>query len=229
MGMHMNKKINMLEILIVILDREKVRDVECEIQKVFKENRRGHLIYVINGMGTANSKILDMLGLDSEEKGILLGIDNKEYIEEMKEVIRKELHLEKPGNGILFTLPISRTCSLYKLENRGDIVENQCEATHDLFMTIMNQGYSDDVMTAVKKAGARGGTVIRARRIDMQEAIKLFGISVQKEKEILLVLVPRAIEKQILQAIKPFCGLQAGAKGITFTLAANNVVGLSFE
>ena len=217
-----------LEMMIVIIDREKMRDVECHVQETFKENRRGHLLYVINGIGTANSKILDMLGLDSEEKAVLLGIDKKIHTTAMKEKLREKLHLEEPGNGILFTLPIKKTCSLYKMENRSDIVEQQ-EHTHDLFMTIINQGYSDDVMSAVKKAGAKGGTIIRARRIGMEEAIKLFGISVQKEKEMLLILVPRNIEKEILKAIKPFCGLQAEAKGISFTLAANNVIGLSFE
>lgn len=225
----MADKISALEILMVIIDRETIREVECRIQNLCKGNSRGRLLYVMNAMGTANSNIMDMLGLDSEEKGILLCIDKTEHIEIIKEEIGRTLRLEKPGTGILFTLPISKTCSLYKMENRGDYVETREKTGYDLFMTIINQGYSDDVISAVKKAGAKGGTIIRARRIGMEEAIKLFGISAHKEKEILLTIAPRRIENDILKAIKPFCGLQSEARGISFTLAADNVIGLSFE
>ena len=34
---------------------------------------------------------------------------------------------------------------------------------HDLILTIVNRGFADEVMTAAKKAGAFGGTVVNAR------------------------------------------------------------------
>lgn len=46
------------------------------------------------------------------------------------------------------------------------------EAKHSLLMVTINQGYSEEVMVAATAAGAAGGTVVHARRLDSQETLK---------------------------------------------------------
>ena len=52
---------------------------------------------------------------------------------------------------------------------------------HELIISIFNRGYSDTVMDAAKKAGARGGTVLNARGTGSHEVEKFFGITIQPE------------------------------------------------
>lgn len=98
---------------------------------------------------------------------------------------------------------------------------------HEVIFCIVNAGFSDLVMDAAKKFGARGGTVIHARGTANSEAEKLFGITVQPEKEVVMILVPNDIKDDILHALYKEAGLETEGQGIAFALPVNSVVGLS--
>ena len=99
--------------------------------------------------------------------------------------------------------------------------------THEVIFCIVNSGFSEAVMDAAKEFGARGGTVIRARGTANSEAEKLFGITVQPEKEVVMILVPTKIKNDILHALYKEVGLKTPGQGIAFSMPVDNVVGLS--
>ena len=99
--------------------------------------------------------------------------------------------------------------------------------THEVIFCIVNSGFSEAVMDAAKEFGARGGTVIRARGTANSEAEKLFGITIQPEKEIVMILVPTEIKNDILHALYREVGLKTPGQGIAFSMPVDNVVGLS--
>ena len=103
--------------------------------------------------------------------------------------------------------------------------ENQC----DLILTILNHGYTDTVMTAAKKAGARGGTVLHARRVGFEDAENLLGFTIQPEKEIIAIIVPRPIKQAVMQEINHVAGLSTEKAGILFSLPIGDMAGLNFE
>jgi nitrogen regulatory protein PII len=98
---------------------------------------------------------------------------------------------------------------------------------HEVIFCIVNAGFSDSVMDAAKEFGARGGTVIHARGTANSEAEKMFGITVQSEKEIVMILVPSDIKNDILHALYKAVGLKTPGQGIAFAMPVTNVVGLS--
>ena len=98
---------------------------------------------------------------------------------------------------------------------------------HEVIFCIVNSGFSEAVMDAAKEFGARGGTVIRARGTANSEAEKLFGITIQPEKEIVIILVPTEIKNDILHALYREVGLKTPGQGIAFSMPVDNVVGLS--
>ena len=98
---------------------------------------------------------------------------------------------------------------------------------HEVIFCIVNAGFSDSVMDAAKEFGARGGTVIHARGTANIEAEKLFGITVQPEKEIVMILVPKEIKNDILHALYKAVGLNTPGQGIAFSMPVDAVVGLS--
>ncbi len=101
------------------------------------------------------------------------------------------------------------------------------ERDYDLIITIVNHGDSDIVMDAAKQAGATGGTVLTGRGLGTKEAEKFFGITIQPEKEVVLIVIKREYKKAIMQSICKTAGLSSEASGITFSLPIDDVIGLT--
>jgi nitrogen regulatory protein PII len=99
--------------------------------------------------------------------------------------------------------------------------------THEAIFCIVNSGYSEAVMEAAKKGGARGGTVLNARGTAGKEAEKFFGITVQPEKEIVMILAPSTCKDDILHALYKEVGLDSPGQGIAFSMPVDGVVGIS--
>ena len=98
---------------------------------------------------------------------------------------------------------------------------------YDLILTIVNRGFADSVMDAAKTAGAFGGTVLYARGTGIHEAEKFFGIIVQPEKELVMILTERAQKNAIMTAICRDAGLNKEGKGICFSLPVEDVAGIT--
>ena len=95
-----------------------------------------------------------------------------------------------------------------------------------VIFSIVNEGFSDSVMSAARAAGARGGTVISARGTVNEQARALFDIEVSGEKEIVVILVKNELKDGILKAINQEVGLNKPGQGIVFSMPVDSVVGL---
>ena len=101
------------------------------------------------------------------------------------------------------------------------------EFQHECIVCIVNAGFSDAVMDAAKEFGARGGTVVHARGTANQESEKFFQLTIQPEKEMVLILVPADIKDDILHALYRAVGLKTPGQGIAFSMPVDAVVGLT--
>ena len=98
---------------------------------------------------------------------------------------------------------------------------------YEMVLCIINAGHSQDLMEAAKRAGARGGTIIRARGTANPQAEELFHIPIQPEKEIVMILVKSDIKDAVLKAAYDSCGLDSAGQGIAFSIPVDRAVGLS--
>ena len=99
--------------------------------------------------------------------------------------------------------------------------------SHEVIFCIVNGGYSENVMDSAKKVGATGGTVINALGTAGKDAEKFFGITVQQEKEIVMILVKKEKKDNILRALYEEVGLNTAGQGIAFSMPVDSVVGMS--
>ena len=97
---------------------------------------------------------------------------------------------------------------------------------YEMVVCIINAGHSQDVVDAARKAGARGATVVRARGTANAKLEKQFGIPIQPEKEMVLIIATAEIKDDILRALYQSCGLDSDGQGIAFSLPVEQVVGL---
>ncbi len=101
------------------------------------------------------------------------------------------------------------------------------KSKHELVLCIVNAGFSEAVMDAAKEAGARGGTVIHARGTANREAEQFFNITIQPDKELVMILVSSEIKDNVLHALYQGVGLKTAGQGIAFSLPVDDVVGLT--
>ena len=97
---------------------------------------------------------------------------------------------------------------------------------YEVIFCIVNAGFSDTVMTAARKAGATGGTILKGRGIASREAEELYKIPIQPEKEIVMMLVPAEIKDAVLRSVYDFAGLSTDGQGIAFSMPVEKAVGL---
>ena len=98
------------------------------------------------------------------------------------------------------------------------------ESNKELIVCIINNGFSDLVMEAAKRSGAKGGTTFHARGTGNLDIEKFFGITISPEKEVILIVVEKDIKDDVVSAIYKDAGLNTKGQGIVFTLPVDDFV-----
>lgn len=96
----------------------------------------------------------------------------------------------------------------------------------EVILCIVNTGFAEAAMDAARKLGARGGTILNGRGTASKEAEKMFNITIQPEKEIVMILVASDIKDVILKGLYDAVGVSTPGQGIAFTLPVEDVVGI---
>lgn len=192
-----------------------------------------HLQYRFNAEGTAPSEIMDMLGLGSIDKCVLVCITQKEQADGILKKMRAGLQMNAVNSGIAFTIPLNAVSNmilrlLTQNAESGDKSTGKdktimAETTHALITAVVNRGFSSDVMNAARSAGATGGTVVHSRQVAAEEAAALWGT---EEKEIVMILADAESRVAIMQAISEKCGMHSEAKGLVMSMPIDSVTGI---
>ena len=193
--------------------------------------------YRLNAQGTASSEIMDTLGLGSIDKCILVSTVTKSMGNGMLKLLHSQLRLDAVNSGIAFTIPLTGASNimLRMMNHAGEksgFSENgkggniMMDNKYTLIAAMVDRGRSADVMDAARAAGAGGGTVVHSRGIGHQEAAGIYGMSLQEEKEIVLILAEHESKVAIMKAISDKCGMLTDAKGLVMSLPIDSVMGI---
>lgn len=178
-----------------------------------------------------------MLGLGSIDKSVLISMVPKNLSDVLMDKLRSELRLHAANSGIAFTIPLNGATNLiFRILTQGTEKEvpgikgkeesRMSETKYSLVAAIVNRGFSGDVMETVRAAGAKGGTVIHSRRIGDKDATSFWGLSVQDEKEIVLILTESVNKVALMKCIGESCGMHSKAQGIVMSLPIDSVAGI---
>ena len=195
-----------------------------KVLKIAKKNGlTGGTVFL--GKGTVNNRILKMLDLDDIRKEIVLILAEKSEVYHALEVLSSELALHKPNHGIAFTISVKNLIGCYRFQNvqEGAGVENPM---HEAIFVIVDRGKAEDVVDAATKAGSKGATVIHGRGSGIHETSKLFGMEIEPEKEMVLILTERGVTEAVTTSIREKMQIDEPGKGIMFTIDVNKTYGL---
>lgn len=97
---------------------------------------------------------------------------------------------------------------------------------YEMIICLVNAGFSDAVMNAARKEGVSGGTVIHARGTANKEAEETFKITIQPDKDMVMMIVPAKIKDNVLRSLYENVGLDSDGQGIAFSMPVSKAVGL---
>lgn len=193
--------------------------------------------YQFHGQGTVSGEQLETLGLGSIEKSILMVCLPRCMAAQLLKKLRRELRLGDANTGVAFTVPMTggsgrfiRLLEALEPEHRAQDRERSeaamTESGYTTVLTIVDRGFSEDVMHAARSAGATGGTVFNTRRLVNEETMKFWGMAVQQEREIVAILTDAEHKMAIMKAISDHCGIRTEARGVVLSLPVDQVIGL---
>ena len=109
------------------------------------------------------------------------------------------------------------------MEKTINSTKNKSE--YDMIVAIIGRGFSDYVVSAARDAGATGATIVYGRGTADADK-QVFGISLQPERELVLILVKSNERRTIMQAISDKTSLMEEGRGFCFSLPVSEVFGL---
>ena len=217
-----------LYLMITITDRQLSRKFTDFFQECHLK-----VLWSALANGTATNTMLDYFGLEASEKVALFNIVTRERWIEARHGLRNRLNIDLLGSGVSFIVPLSSIGGkkqLSFLTQEQDFVKGEettlKDTAFELVVVVANQGYSSEVMTAAREAGAAGGTVIHAKGTGMQGAEQFLGVSLASEKEMILIVVKTELRNAIVRAVMDRAGLNSKARSIVFTLPVTSTAGL---
>lgn len=178
--------------------------------------------------GSQRNHLLEVLGLENVRKEMHLAIADRTHAKETIDVVSKCFQMEKANHGIAFTFRIN-ALPFHPEESNGAKDMDKIGGNHMYYaiFTIVESGYSDDVVEAAEAAGSRGATIINARGSSTKEKQHFFNLVVEPEKEIVMIISERDSVERISQAIENELDLEKPNKGILFTVPLEDVRGLA--
>ena len=173
---------------------------------------------VLRGRETSENGLVQLLGFGDVTKDITYNIVASSDAMTVIDAINKVTEDKKKKFGILFSMDVGEFfkagtncgCSAEKGE------KTMSESNYQMINVIVNKGYAEDAMSAARKAGAGGGTIINARGTAKEGDEKFFGTEIVPEKDMLIILVTLEKKDDIVKAIMDLKCFQKPGTGIVF-------------
>ncbi len=211
-----------MEYIISVVSPDDVK----ELSKIHKQMNIPIFLTVF-AHGTAVQSMLDLLGIDSNERRIIIAVANSEKAEKLIKEIKRRLYIGVPGHGIVVSVPIKSIGGGKSMSilSEGEMPKKELPKTsssYELIVAVANEGRTDTVMNAARAAG---GTVIHGKGTASEEAAHFFNISIASEKEMIFIVSKKEQKAQIMRSVLEKAGPGTEAGAVLFSLPVTSVEG----
>ncbi len=178
------------------------------------------------GFGTAPTEMMDIFGFGTNDKDIVISLASHSDVRDLMANFGEIFQSHSKYGGIMIVMDVAAAgrvlCEILnfgdKQNKEGESQKMHNEHHNNLIVISVNEGYSEDVMQAARKVGATGGTVIKGRLADIEQFDEFMQATVDGEREMLCILAPAKVSRQIMEAVNRDFGLTSPANGIIFAL-----------
>lgn len=206
-----------LMLLLSIVERDKGKKLIKELEKInIKVN------FQCVGMGTAPTEMMDIFGIGSKDKDIVISLGSEIAVKDMMASFGTTFESHSKYGGLMIIFKTSAANRIlteilgFNIEKNSEKGNGSMKNEHhnNLIIISVSEGFSDDVMQVARKAGATGGTVIKGRLADIEQFVDISKNNLDDEREILFVLAPLKTSAQIMEDVNREFGITSAANGI---------------
>ena len=204
-------------ILLSIVERDKGKKLIKELENInIKVN------FQCVGLGTAPTEMMDIFGLGSKDKDIIISLGSENVIKDMMANFGTTFESHSKYGGLMIILKTSAAnrilTELLRFNNDKNSEKGngsmKNEHHNNLIIISVNEGYSEDVMNVARKAGATGGTIIKGRLASIEQFADIVKNDIDGDREILCILAPLKTSAQIMQDVNEEFGITSQANGV---------------
>ena len=172
--------------------------------------------------GTAPSEMMDIFGLGNTDKDVVISYATEKSCGAFVEELTKNVGAISGYGGLMMCFRLSAINRLTaeiihrstpNSEQKGGTKRMVNTHKQQLILVTVNQGFTGQVMQTAKKAGAMGGTILRARLASADKLEQYGDIADQEEKEIIAILAPVGTAAKIMEEINKEHGFHSDACG----------------
>ncbi len=208
-------------ILLSIVERDKGKKLIKELESI-----NICINFQSVGFGTAPTEMMDIFGLGSNDKDIIISLGAENVVKDMMANFGTTFASHSKYGGLMIILEVSAASRILteildfnndkNTEKGNGAMKN--EHHNNLIVISVNEGYSEEVIQVARRAGATGGTVIKGRLADVEQLADMRKAEIDGEREILCILAPMKTSKQIMDDVNKDFGLTSKANGIVFAI-----------
>jgi hypothetical protein len=217
----MSEMDNRIVMLFSIITRGKAR----KFMSLLAENGIGFHLQS-NAVGTAPSEMMDIFGFGTNDKDIVISLAPERIVNAYAHTLSRNISGNFEYGGLMLCVRLSAISRISaeivnrasKPSERGGRRKVKSAQKNQLILVSVNQGYTDAVMETAKRAGAMGGTVLRARLVDGGVMEQLAPQTVYQEREILTIFAPATVAAHIMDDINRIHGALSDANGIVMAV-----------
>ena len=178
------------------------------------------------GRGTVKNRLLEILDLNDVRKEIVIMVAEAEAAQATMLYLRKELHLDKPDHGIVYSMSLGNFIGTKHYEYVDKRKGLEKKTMHNIIYTIVNKGLAEEVIDAATRAGSKGGTIINARGSGINEHNMLFSMVIEPEKEIVMIISENDSTEAIVDSIRSALNIDKPGNGVIFVSGIKKVYGI---
>ncbi len=179
-----------------------------------------------HAVGTAPSEMMDIFGLGTNDKDIVISLAPERIVATYTQALSRGLNGNFEYGGLMLCVKLSAISRIgsemvnraSKPNEKGGRRKVKSAHKNQLILVSVNQGYTDAVMETAKRAGAMGGTVLRARLVDGGVMEQLAPQTVHQEREILTIFAPATVAAHIMDDINRIHGALSDANGVVMAV-----------
>ncbi|MDO5690661.1 MAG: P-II family nitrogen regulator [Tissierellia bacterium] len=181
---------------------------------------------ILQGYGASKSRFLHFLELEDISREVLIMIVRTEVGNALHDSLEHDFKLNRKNHGIAFSTDVYKMVGC-RIDKRGESMKGPQEMSdYEAVFVIVEMGVGDEVIRVAQSAGAKGATVIHARGSGAHETAKLYGITIEPEKEIVLMLIKRETVDDVIRVIRDTLDIEQPGRGILFVLDVARATGL---
>lgn len=185
---------------------------------------------VFRAKGTAVRSMLDILGIESTDRRVVMTVASREKTKELISLQKEKMFIGVPGHGLVIAVPIKsigggKTVAYLNNGDSSAAYSPKFNLSYELIVAIANEGRTDMVMNAARSVGAKGGTVLHGKGTGGENEQKFFKVSIAQEKEVILILSEAKQKSAIMKAILEKAGPDTEAGTVVFSLPVSEAAG----